>query len=117
ILKRRRKDSSGTGLVFLNRKGNPYNRDGLYRAAERAFEQAKRELGIELPRRLPFHTSRRTSLTKVAENHGIEAATLQGGHSSLRVTERHYVLRDEMKVIDSPPRLNSSGRQKTKRPA
>src|SRR5699024_9278312 len=110
ILKRRRKDSSGTGLVFLNRKGNPYNRDGLYRAAERAFEQAKRELGIELPRRLPFHTSRRTSLTKVAEHHRLEAATLQGGHSSLRVTEPHYVLRDEMKVIDYSTTLEQFGK-------
>src|SRR5699024_11255766 len=77
ILKRRRKDRSGTGLVYLNRTGRPSKRDRLYRAAERAFEQAKRELGIEQPRGLPFHTYPRTSLTKVAENHGLEAATLQ----------------------------------------
>lgn len=110
ILKRRKADCAGKGLVFVNRKGNPYARDNLYRAAQRAFSLARQELGLDVPDRLPFHTSRRTSLTEIAEVYGIEAASQQGGHSSVRVTERHYIQRDEMKVIDFSSALEKFGK-------
>jgi len=110
ILRRRKTESFHKGLVFTNRKGNAYSRDNLYRAAQRAFTLARQQLGIDVPDRLPFHTSRRTSLTEIAEVYGIEAASQQGGHSSLRVTERHYIQRDDMKIIDFSSALERFGK-------
>ncbi|MDN6636786.1 MAG: tyrosine-type recombinase/integrase [Yaniella sp.] len=110
ILSRRQQDGDTTGLVFRNGKGNPYHVRSLYGTAERAFALAREELGLDAPERLGFHISRKTVLTEIADLHGIEAASAQGGHSTPDVTRRHYWDQDDGKVIDFAASLERLGK-------
>ena len=107
---RRLKPDNATGLVFTNRSGNAHYASCLYETAERAFARAKKDLGIDVPEKLQFHTSRKTVLTLIARTRGIEAASEQGGHSTPDVTRRHYLAEDESRVIDHAAALEKFGK-------
>lgn len=109
ILKRRMPQNA-TGLVFFNNAGNPFHVRSLYGTAERAFERARKDLGIDVPQRLKFHTSRKTVLSQIAETHGIESASKQGGHSTPEVTRRHYWDQEQSPVIDHANSLERFGK-------
>ena len=106
----RLKPANPKGLVFVNGNGNPHFRSGLYQTAERAFELARKDLGIDVPEKLQFHTSRKTALTAIARTRGIEAASEQGGHSTPEVTRRHYLAEDESQIIDHAAALERFGK-------
>src|SRR5699024_8848402 len=110
ILKQRQLTGEATGLVFVNRNGNPYHVRSLYGTAERAFALARTALNLDVPDRLRFQVSRRTVLTEIADSHGIEAASAQGGHSTPDVTRRHYWDQDDGQIIDFAASLERLGK-------
>jgi len=106
----RRKPENAIGLVFPNGAGNPFHVRSLYGTAERAFERARKDLGLDVPKRLKFHTSRKTVLSQIAETHGIESASKQGGHSTPEVTRRHYWDQEQSPIIDHASSLEKFGK-------
>ncbi|NWN87152.1 MAG: tyrosine-type recombinase/integrase [Micrococcaceae bacterium] len=106
----RLKPENATGLVFPNAAGNAFHTRSLYGSAERAFERARKDLDIDVPQRLKFHTSRKTVLSQIAETHGIESASKQGGHSTPEVTRRHYWDQEQSPIIDFASTLERFGK-------
>lgn len=85
ILRHRRLMSAGNEFVFATRSGLPNGPQDVHRALRRVREWA----GIT-DEMVP-HALRKSVLTAIAEEEGIEAAAKVAGHKQATVTERFYV--------------------------
>jgi len=80
------------GLLFVNRKGKPFERQNLMRLLRSFRSKFSDELeaaGIE-PGLLTFKAFRKTVATAITDEVGIERAAGLLGHSHKKITEAHY---------------------------
>ncbi len=91
----------GDCVCFTNSRGNPWNKDSYRQAIDRAAKRAK------VQHWTPYDI-RRTSLQGVSDEGSLDLAAALGGHSSKKITERHYARRNERQAIEAAkvaPRL------------
>jgi integrase len=94
VLRARRPEGwESTQFVFATRSGRPVTQANFRRALR------DRVRGTELAWTHP-HSFRKTLATKADQQHDLEAARDLLRHKDVQITQRHYVIRDAVRVLD-----------------
>jgi len=99
ILRRRAAEAGLSGLLFATRRDSLINPHHVQQAWVRLRDAAN--LSWVTP-----HALRRTAISRIASAHGAEAASAFVDHSSVSITERHYIEAQEQLSPDVRSALN-----------
>ena len=99
VLKRLIVERAAHERVFLNRRGQPLTRFGIYNLVQRAVAQTRRSTGLLSTKRVSPHTARHTAAVHLLRA-GADINTIRGwlGHVSLDTTHVYAEVDLEMKA-------------------